>query len=89
MRPEPIVWSASEECDPLFGRNSALKTETPKCESLLADAMRQLNARDGDCRVLETLEAEHHGDAPLDAPMVVLNQIVQVFWTCFGKVESS
>ena len=41
--------------------------------------MHQLNARDGDCRVLETLEAEHHGDALLDAPMVLLNQIVQVF----------
>ena len=74
-----MMWSASEECVPPFGRSSALKTETSKCESFLADGMHQLNARDGDCRVLETLEAEHHGDALLDAPMVLLNQIVQVF----------
>ncbi len=48
-------------------------------ELLLADAMHQLDARNLGRRAPETLEAEHHRDALLHAPMVLLDQIVQVF----------
>jgi hypothetical protein len=32
-----------------------------------------------DRRVMKLLEAEHHSDALLDTPMVLLNQVIQVF----------
>ncbi len=41
--------------------------------------MHQLNAGDRDRRVREPLEAEHHGDALFHAPVVLLDQVVQVF----------
>src|SRR6267142_1976694 len=44
----------------------------------LPDAMQQLDAGDRDRRIPEPLEAEHHSDALLHAPMVLLNQVVQV-----------
>jgi hypothetical protein len=41
--------------------------------------MHQLDAGDCDRRVMKLPEAEHHSDALLDAPMVLLNQVIQVF----------
>jgi hypothetical protein len=38
--------------------------------------MHQLNARDRGGRVSEPLEVEHHGEALLHAPVVLLNQII-------------
>jgi hypothetical protein len=38
----------------------------------LPDAMQQLDAGDRDRRICEPLEAEHHSDALLHAPMVLL-----------------
>src|SRR5258708_36927259 len=40
--------------------------------------MHQLDARNRDRRIPEPLEAEHHSNALLHAPMVLLNQVVQV-----------
>ena len=48
-------------------------------ELALADAMQQLNAREGDRRSREPLEAEHRGSALLYDPVIVLDQVVQVF----------
>jgi hypothetical protein len=56
----------------------ALKAQTRQCELALADAVHQLDAGDRDRSVRKPLEADHHGDAVLHAPML-LNQIVQVF----------
>ena len=41
--------------------------------------MHQLDPGDRDRRMTELLEAEHHSDTLLDAPMVLLNQVIQVF----------
>jgi hypothetical protein len=71
-----VMWSASEYRGPDSGRSSALKTERSQCELPLADAMRQLNARDRGGCVSEPLEVEHHGEALLYAPVVLLNQII-------------
>jgi hypothetical protein len=57
----------------------ALKAQTRKCELALADSVHQLDAGDRDRSVRKPLEADHHSDALLHAPMVLLNQIVQVF----------
>src|SRR6266851_4269383 len=59
-------------------RSSALNAQTSQSELSLADAMHQLDAGDRDRRIPEPLEAEHHRDALLHAPMVLLNQVVQV-----------
>jgi hypothetical protein len=71
-----VMWSASEYRGPDSGRSSALKTERSQYELPLADAMHQLNARDRGGRVSEPLEVEHHGEALLHAPVVLLNQII-------------
>src|ERR1700758_3973740 len=60
-------------------RSSALNAQRSQSELSLADAMHQLDADDRDRRIPEFLEPEHHGDALLHAPMVLLNQVVQVF----------
>jgi hypothetical protein len=44
----------------------------------LAEALYQLDAGDRVCRMTELLEAKHHCDTLLDAPMVLLNQVIQV-----------
>src|SRR6266851_527479 len=59
-------------------RSSAVNAQTSQSELSLADAMHQLDAGDRDRRIPEPLEAEHHRDALLHAPMVLLNQVVQV-----------
>jgi hypothetical protein len=41
--------------------------------------MHQLDAGDRERRIFEPLEAQHHSDALLHAPVVLLNQVVQVF----------
>jgi hypothetical protein len=45
----------------------------------LADAMHQLDAGDRDRCVTKLLQAKHHGDAVLDAPMVLLNRLFKYF----------
>src|SRR6266481_798880 len=59
-------------------RSSVSNAQTSQSELSLVDAMHQLDAGDRDRRIPEPLEAEHHRDAPLHAPMVLLNQVVQV-----------
>jgi len=41
--------------------------------------VQQLDAGNGDRRISEALEAEHHSNALLHAPMVLLYQIIQIF----------
>src|SRR5260370_34006451 len=60
-------------------RSSALNGQTPQSELSLADAMHQLDARNRDRRIPEPLESEHHSNALLHAPMVLLDQVVQYF----------
>jgi hypothetical protein len=52
---------------------------TSQCELSLPDAVQQLDAGDRDRRIPESLEAEHHSDALLHTPMVLLYQVIQVF----------
>jgi len=50
--------------------------------------MHQLDAGDHNGRIPEPLEAEHHSDALLHAPMILLNQVVQVLrraQLCVGR----
>src|SRR5260221_7379724 len=54
-------------------RSSALNAQTSQSELSLADAMHQLDPCDRDLRIPEPLAAEHHGVAPLHAPMFLLN----------------
>jgi hypothetical protein len=56
-----------------------LMAETSHRKLPLADTVHQLDAGDRDHRITELLEAEHHSEALLHAPMVLLNQVVQVF----------
>jgi hypothetical protein len=77
--PDGRAPSCREYCSPDSGRSSALHTGTSQPELLLTDAMHQLDAGNRDCRVTELLEANHRGDALLDAPVVLLNQVVQIF----------
>jgi hypothetical protein len=39
----------------------------------------QLDAGDRDRRITELLEAKHHSDTLFDAPVALLNQVIQVF----------
>ena len=55
-----------------------MNTQTPQAKLSLADAMHQLNAGDRDRRIPENLETEHHSNALLHTPMVLLNQVVHV-----------
>jgi hypothetical protein len=68
--------SGPERCIPDCGRSSTLSTETSQPELALADAVHQLDTDDRSRRITEPLEAEHHSDSLLDAPMVLLNQVV-------------
>jgi hypothetical protein len=45
----------------------------------LANSAHELDAGDGVHRMPESLEAKHYSDALLDIPMVLFDQIVQVF----------
>ena len=56
-----------------------MSAETSQSELSLPDAVQQLDAGDRDRRIPESLEAEHHSDALLHAPMVLLYLVVQVF----------
>jgi hypothetical protein len=49
-----------------------LDAQTSQSELSLPDAVQQLDAGDRDRRIPEPLEAEHHSDALLHAPMVLL-----------------
>ena len=50
--------------------------------------MHQLDAGDRDRRITELLEAKHHSDALLYAPMVLLNQVVQMLWAAAKAVAT-
>ena len=55
-----------------------MNTEMSQRELPFADAVHQLDAGDRGRSIAELLEAEHHGDALLDA-VVLLNEVVEVF----------
>jgi hypothetical protein len=57
---------------------STLDTQTSQSELSLADAMHQFDTGDRNRRGREALEAQHRGDSLFHAPMVLLDQIVQV-----------
>ena len=61
------------------GRNSALSASTCRSKLSLADAVDRFNAGDRDCCIPKPLQAEHHGEALFHIPMVLLDQVVQVF----------
>ena len=44
-----------------------------------ADHMTQLHTFDGSASRLETLKSQHGSNSPLDAPMVLFNQVIEVF----------
>jgi hypothetical protein len=44
-----------------------------------ADALHQLDTSNRGARTSESLEAEHHRETLLHAPMVLLNHVVAVF----------
>jgi len=56
-----------------------LNAERWQSELSLPNAVQQLDAGDRDRRICSPLEAEHHRDALLHAPMVLLDQVIQVF----------
>ena len=56
-----------------------MNTEMSQPELPFVDAVHQLDAGDRGRSIAELLEAEHHGDALLDASVVLLNDVVEVF----------
>ena len=65
-----------------------MNTEMSQPELPFADAVHQLDAGDRSRSIAEPLEADHHGDALLDASVVLLNEVVEVFrraQLCFGR----
>ena len=64
---------------PDCGRSSALNSKTPQAELSLTDAVHQFDAGDRDHRVAELLEPQHYSNALLDAAVVLLNQVIEVF----------
>jgi hypothetical protein len=59
--------------------SSALNVQTSQCELTFPDAVQQLDAGNRDRRISEALEAEHHSNALLHAPMVLLYQLFRYF----------
>ena len=74
--------SGSEYRVPDCGRSSAVNTETPQARLSLTDAVHQFNAGDRDSCVAKQLEPQHHSNAQLDAAVVLLDQIIEVFDDC-------
>jgi len=70
--------SSSQHGVPNCRRGSTLNSPTAESELTFANAVHQLDAGDRDCCVPEVLEAQHHSDALLHAPMVLPDQVVQV-----------
>src|ERR1019366_2125308 len=69
---------------PLFSRSPFLPechhpTAAAKQELSLANAMGQLDAGDRDGRVRERLEPSHRRTASLARPMILLDDVVQIF----------
>ena len=65
-----------------------MNTEMSQRELPFADAVHQLDAGDRGRSIAELLEAEHHSDALLDASVVLLNEVVEVFrraQLCVGR----
>ena len=56
-----------------------MNTKTPQAELSLTDAVHQFDAGDRDHRVAESLEPQHYSNALLDAAVVLLNQVIEVF----------
>jgi len=77
--PDASYNSQAWSCVPDCRRSWALIAETSQAELPLADTVHQLDAGDRSHRIPELLEAKHHSDALLHAPMVLLNQVVQIF----------
>jgi integrase/recombinase XerD len=73
-----VETSSLEHGIPHCRRKSTLDTQTSQSELSLADAMHQFDAGDRNRRGREALEAQHRGDSLFHAPMVLLDQIVQV-----------
>ena len=58
----------------------AMSTQMSRAELSFADAVHQFNTDDRDHCVAKLLEPhQHHCDALLDASMVLLNQVIEVF----------
>src|ERR1019366_8670404 len=68
------------ECHRSFGlpRPTTASTATSKRELSLANAMCQLNSGNGDGRIRERFEPSHRRTAPLDRPMILLDDVVQI-----------
>src|SRR6516225_10269439 len=90
--PEYALLSSSlEQSVPDCGHSSAMNTERSQPELPFADAVHQLDAGDRGRSIAEPLEADHHGDALLDASVVLLNEVVEVFrraQLCVGRQKS-
>jgi hypothetical protein len=56
-----------------------LNAETSQFELALPNAVQQFDAGDRDRCIAEPLETEHHRDALLHTPMVLLDHVIQIF----------
>jgi hypothetical protein len=74
-----VLPSGSEYRIPDSGRRSTLNTKAAQVELFLTDAVHQLKASYRDRRVAELLEPHHHSNALLDAAVVLLNQVIEIF----------
>jgi hypothetical protein len=64
---------------PDCSRSSAVDTKTPQTELSLTDAVHQFDAGDRDHCVAESLEPSITVNALLDAAVVLLDQVIEVF----------
>src|SRR5690349_24877063 len=71
--------SGSKHCVPDCRCSSILNAETSQFELSLPNAVQQIDAGDRDRCIAEPLETEHHRNALLHAPMVLLDKVIQIF----------
>jgi hypothetical protein len=75
---EPLSY-ASAIAHSAFSDQPRRRRPRQKRELSLANAMSKLDAGNRDDRVLERIETRHRRTASLDRPMILLNQVVQIF----------
>ena len=68
-----------ENCIPDFWRGFAIGAKLSERELTFPDSMHEFNAGDGDRGALKALQSEHWTQTKFDRPVILFDQIVQIF----------
>ncbi len=71
--------SCSEHDIPDFGRAAVFDVKRAEFELTFPDPVHEFDPGDGDRGVSEPLQTEHGAQAKLDRPMILFNEVVQIF----------